>query len=234
MRRPCKVKRSRPKQRFPKSNDVIMSDERINLIFDFDGTLVNSYGAIIDAFLRLFGRYGVTCDPEQVRDLALRESTRHTLEVIGGANGLDVNAIVKEFSAREENLSLMSLYPHIGELLGDKRFRCFVYTHRGQSSVEILRYFGIDGFFEEIVNNTYGLARKPDGAGVEYLVAKYGLDRSKTYYVGDRRLDIECGLNAGCGAIFYQSSGLDIECADASFVVSDFGEIPGLFFPSAQ
>ena len=75
---------------------------------------------------------------------------------------------------------------------------------------------------------SFGFKAKPDSQGVDYLVQKYGLDKAKTYYVGDRIIDIQCGLNAGVGTIFYNSSGLDIDSSEADFVVSDLAEIIGL------
>ena len=49
----------------------------------------------------------------------------------------------------------------------------------------------------------YGCRPKPSGDGVRYLVEKYGLDPDRTWYVGDRSLDVLCAKDAGVKALLY-------------------------------
>ena len=79
----------------------------------------------------------------------------------------------------------------------------FVYTHRGSSSVPILKRLEILDCFREVVTSEYGLAKKPSGEGVRYLLGKYNLDPEKTWYVGDRTLDVLCAKDAGVRALLY-------------------------------
>ena len=61
----------------------------------------------------------------------------------------------------------------------------------------------MDKFFEEIITAEDRFKRKPDPEALLYLIDKYNMDKSQTYYVGDRHLDVECAKNAGIKAIFY-------------------------------
>ena len=45
------------------------------------------------------------------------------------------------------------------------------------------------------------LGENQNPEGVDYLVDKYQLDRSETYYIGDRTLDVDLADNAGIGSI---------------------------------
>lgn len=204
--------------------------DKINLIFDCDGTLIDSYAAITDVICRAFAKLGLDCDPEYVRALCLFENVGFCMEKISEENGLDADIIKEEYRNTTENRELIRLYPNVRQLLADDRFRCFVYTHRGSSCHEIFTRLGIEDAFADIIDSSFGLEKKPSGQGVEYLVEKYGLDKSKTYYVGDRSMDIECGINAGVGTVFFNSSGLDINCSQADIVVSDLDEIPSVIF----
>ncbi|MCQ2457487.1 MAG: HAD hydrolase-like protein [Clostridia bacterium] len=208
-----------------------MTNDKINLIFDCDGTLIDSYPAIADATRRLFLAHGVACDAEEIRGRALHTWLSRCIEDIAKENGLDPEMMLRDLSRFPENPAMIRPMPHADELLRCGRFRCFVYTHRGPGCRDIFTGLGMSDCFEEIVDSSYRFPRKPDGAGVGYLVEKYGLDRSGTYYVGDRSIDIECGLNAGTGTIFLRSSGLDIDCSRASFAVDDLKDIIGLPFP---
>lgn len=42
-----------------------------------------------------------------------------------------------------------------------------------------------------------GFARKPSPEVIDYGIDKYHLDKAITYYVGDRRLDVEAAENVG-------------------------------------
>ena len=77
----------------------------------------------------------------------------------------------------------------------------FVYTHKGKNAYPILEDLGILSYFQEIVTTDNGFRRKPDPEGVDYLVDKYQLDRSETYYIGDRTLDVDLADNAGIVSI---------------------------------
>ena len=46
--------------------------------------------------------------------------------------------------------------------------------------------------------------RKPKTGMVDYLCAKYNIDRSKSLLVGDKPWDIECGENAGISSYLLQ------------------------------
>lgn len=197
----------------------------INLIFDCDGTLLDSYGAITDRVCRVFEKHGIICDPEKVRELALYQHVGYCISEIAMQNHLDADLLLNDYKSVGEKLELITPMKHVREVLENEKFRCFMYTHRGESCRRIMAKLELDTYFTEIVDGTYHLRKKPDSQGIDYLVEKYGLDRKQTYYVGDRLLDIECGMNAHIKTIFLKSSGLDIDCSQADFVIDDLLEI---------
>ena len=77
----------------------------------------------------------------------------------------------------------------------------FVYTHKGLNAHQILQDLGIHDYFTEIITTANGFKRKPHPEGVDYLVEKYGLDKQKTYYIGDRTLDVDVAVNSGIQSI---------------------------------
>ena len=202
--------------------------DRINLIFDCDGTLVDSYDAITDHILRTFAAFGKSCSPEDIRTRCLYRTVGHCLEEKAAEYSLDLQSVRNEYSSSSDNIELIKLYPGTRMLLENENFRSFVYTHRSKSVYDIFSRLGIIDCFEDIVDFSFGFKAKPDSQGVDYLVEKYSLNKAKTYYVGDRIIDIQCGNNAGVGTIFYNSSGLDIDCSEADFVVSDLTGIIAL------
>lgn len=205
-----------------------VTKRKINLIFDCDGTILNSYNAIVDWIYRIFEKMGATCNKEEIYQLCLYKNVDYCVKVLADKFCLNIEDIYKNSEEVKENLELISAYPNLKELITNPRFNSFVYTHRGPSCKAVLDNLGVLKDFIEVVDSTYKLKKKPDPEGIEYLINKYSLDRENTYYVGDRLIDIQCGLNANIKTIFFNSSGLDIDSSKADFVVSNLIDICNL------
>lgn len=174
-------------------------------IWDFDGTLVESYGAIMEVLELLYADYGWSFDPEQVGAFILETSIDHLLDLQCQASGLDARLIKARFMAEQEKRDdQIVLMPHAQQVLSETAARGvkhFIYTHKGATTDAVLEGLGIANYFTEVVNSTHGFARKPDSEAITYLMAKHGLDQETTYYIGDRSLDRDCALAAGIGSI---------------------------------
>ena len=84
--------------------------------------------------------------------------------------------------------------------------RNFVYTHKGDNAFTILRDLGLESYFTEILTSQSGFARKPSSEAATYLLDKYQLDSEKTYYIGDRILDVEFAQNSKIQSINFLES----------------------------
>ena len=199
--------------------------DKPNLIFDCDGTLIDSYGAITKKVYECFLSLGYEYDISEIRKLSLFGTVDTCLETLAKRSGVSIETATAAYKATPEKRDMITLYAGVKELLQSERFDCFVYTHRGISSLEIFEKLGILPYFTEIVNSSYNLKRKPDKEGISYLVSKYKLDLKKTFYVGDRAIDMECGKNAGVGTIFIDSAKLKISTKNADFVIEKFSDI---------
>ena len=82
----------------------------------------------------------------------------------------------------------------------------FVYTHKGDNALTILRDLGLESYFTEILTSQSGFARKPNPEAADYLLDKYQLNPEKTYYIGDRTLDVEFAQNCGIQSINFLES----------------------------
>lgn len=206
------------------------SDIKKALIWDLDGTLMDSYEVITTDLVRSFARFGVTLDYEEVHDLAIRDSVTAAFRY--GLKGTDLSGdeVRKVYLDGELELEhLLKPMPHAVEIVdrtNSAGLLNFIYTHRGTTTDSSLRQIGLDGRFVETVTSQNGFARKPDPEGIDYLVEKYGLDRKHTYYVGDRRLDVECANNAGVNSIFFLDPRSILEpVGDEDYVVGDLIDI---------
>ena len=73
----------------------------------------------------------------------------------------------------------------------------------------ILRDLGLDVYFTEILTSQSGFARKPSPEAATHLISKYHLKPERTFYIGDRTLDIEFAQNSGIQSINFLGTPVD-------------------------
>lgn len=197
----------------------------INLIWDVDGTLIDSYDSIIDSINKTIERYGIYYERNYIRNIIQNASTGTFLEEIADINNLDPKELWDYYNSAEIDFSKIKLMPNVKETLEQldrMGVKNFIYTHRGESLYKILELLDINKYFIEVVGKNNGFKRKPNPEAINYLVDKYQLDKESTYYVGDRLIDQESARNAGIGAIYYQSfKGITLDKKDYDYRIDD-------------
>lgn len=176
-------------------------------IWDLDGTLLDSYGAIMEAAAETAAEAGLRDSAGEVLKAVKRGSVREYLTDVSARSGQPLEGLIERYRYFTHRLDgSITLIPGVREVLEELRRGGavhFVYTHRGDSSGPILERLGIRDCFREIVTSRHAFRPKPSGDGVRYLTEKYGLDPARTWYVGDRTLDVMCAKDAGVKAILY-------------------------------
>ncbi len=210
-----------------------MREAQFAFIWDMDGTLVDSYPAIVPAVRETLDCFGLALPEEEIHAEVIRSSVADLLERLSAAHRLDPQACKATFARlNDSHLSEIRPMPHCAQalrLLKQAGHSNYVYTHRGASCRMILEQTGLAPFFTEVVSALNGFPRKPAPDGIRYLMDKYALDRSRCFYVGDRSLDVEAAERAGIGSILY----LDPNSPGRStgrerFLIRDLRELPAL------
>ncbi|WP_295525522.1 HAD family hydrolase [uncultured Streptococcus sp.] len=185
--------------------------QKTAFIWDLDGTLLDSYEAILSGIEETFAQFSIPYDKEKVREFILKYSVQNLLVQVAEKRKLDVEVLnqVRAQSLAEKNAQV-ALMPGAREVLAwakETGIQQFVYTHKGDNAFAILRDLGLESYFTEILTSQSGFARKPSPEAATYLIDKYQLDHEKTYYIGDRTLDVEFAQNSGIQSInFLESS----------------------------
>ena len=185
--------------------------QKTAFIWDLDGTLLDSYEAILLGIEETFGQFSIPYDKEKVREFILKFSVQDLLEKVAEKRKLDVEVLnqVRAQNLAEKNAQVV-LMPGAREVLDwadETGIQQFVYTHKGDNALTILRDLGLESYFTEILTSQSGFARKPSSEAATYLLGKYQLDSEKTYYIGDRTLDVEFAQNSRIQSInFLESS----------------------------
>ena len=196
-------------------------------IWDLDGTLLDSYEAILAGIEETYRQFSLPYNKKEVRAFILKYSVQDLLVQVAEERGLDADRLnqVRAQSLAEKNAQVI-LMPGGREVLAwanQQGIQQFVYTHKGDNALTILRDLGLDVYFTEILTSQSGFARKPSPEAATYLISKYHLKPDRTFYIGDRTLDIEFAQNSGIQSINFL--GTPVDC---NHQISCLADIPSL------
>ncbi|MDW8743266.1 HAD-IA family hydrolase [Streptococcus suis] len=182
-------------------------------IWDLDGTLLDSYQAILAGIEETYAQFDIPFDREEIHAFILTYSVKDLLALDAQKYGKDLAQLnqARANSLREKNtdIQLMEGAREVLEWTVQEGIQNFIYTHKSDNAFQVLVDLGVDHYFTEILTSDSGFARKPDPEALLYLIEKYDLDKSTTYYIGDRLLDVETPLAAGIGSINLQIDGVE-------------------------
>ena len=184
--------------------------QKTAFIWDLDGTLLDSYEAILSGIEETFAQFAIPYDKEKVREFILKYSVQDLLVQVAEERKLDAEVLnqVRAQSLAEKNAQVV-LMLGAREVLNwadQVGIQQFVYTHKGDNAFTILRDLGLESYFTEILTSQSGFARKPSSEAANYLIDKYQLNHDNTYYIGDRTLDVEFAQNSGIQSINFLES----------------------------
>ncbi len=202
-------------------------------IWDMDGTLVDSYPAIVPAVQKACAEHGIDLSYDEIHAEVIRTSVGTYIRQIASERRVESAPIQARFDAlNDSDIDMISAIPHAKDVLhtlSEAGHSNYVYTHRRASCVSILRNAGLLPFFTEVVTALDGFSRKPAPDAILYLMKKYNLSPDSCFYVGDRSLDIEAAVNAGIGSILYLNPGSPGRATgEETYIVQDLLEIADL------
>lgn len=180
-----------------------------HLIFDLDGTLVDSKADLATATNAMLAALGlpqlslvqvasfIGNGARVLVEKALGETNRHLVE-----QGFSL--FMRYYAAHL--LDETRLYHGLDSLLADAQTHgmCLsILTNKPEApSRTIITGLGLDPFFPIIVGGDTLPTKKPDPQGVLYLQRRTTVDLHETLLIGDSRVDYETGVAAGvamCG-----------------------------------
>lgn len=188
-----------------------------HIIWDFDGTLFDTYEVMGRALQLSFHKIGVNEPLEniiQLMKVSISKALKHYIDQYH----IDEDFIKNyETLRREMELETCKPYPGVLDLLKyikETGRNNYLFTHRGSSSIDFLQKHKIYDHFTECITSQNSFERKPSPAGILYLINKYQIDLQEAIMIGDRDLDILSGKNAGIRACFFDDTGAECRVAD--------------------
>ena len=205
------------------------------MIFDLDGTLLDTRGDIAASLNMTLERYGIRTLPEDVIGSYVGNGAAKLVErSIAGTGREDSLAQITDFYRQcyQENcLGVTRPFEGIAEMLSKLRsngIRIAVNTNKPQRTSERVISALLPGLIDHIQGQTAGIPVKPDPAGVFRCMEIYNADPRECCYVGDSEVDIMTGRNAGIDIIsvdwgfktreFLAEKNAPVICSDASYL----------------
>lgn len=174
------------------------------IVFDLDGTLVDSKRDLADAVNALIAELGGAALPEQAVADMVGKGAAVLIRRALAATGVDVDlraALARFLELYDERLlvhtapyegmadALAALAPHVPMA---------VLTNKPARATErILAGLGLRGHFRDVMGGDTAFGRKPDPAGLLALIERAGATPETTWLVGDSRIDLETARRAG-------------------------------------
>ena len=187
--------------------EKIIKKRKPTLIFDFDGTLIDTREGIWEAYRALFRKYSdESLFTDEIRD-----------EVIGPAlkelfpkyfPGYDYDTLYADYRARQLEVSKVTNHPtlHADETLKklhDEGYTIGIISSRKKAGIEeILDDFDLRPYVDGICGVDCVEHVKPDPEGIFDLVNNNRWYR-EVVMIGDSMMDIECGKNYGAFTVAF-------------------------------
>lgn len=188
-----------------------------HIIWDFDGTLFDTYEVMGRALQLTFQKIGVEEHLEDIISL-MKISITEALQFYIDKYRID-EEFIKEYekTRREMELDQCKPYPGVLDILKeikDTRRSNYLFTHRGVSSIAFLQKHQIYDYFTDCITSAHSFERKPSPAAILHLVERYHMNPQEAIMIGDRDLDILSAKNAGIKACFFDEAGAISGAAD--------------------
>ena len=192
-----------------------------NIVYDFDGTISDTYPYFTKAQMILLDRYGIKDTYEHAYAL-LKVSVGHCIRSYDW--GKDYKLVQREFHEIHDVIAMEEQrpYPDAEEILRyavEQGKRNFLYTHTDTLAYRLLEKWGLMQYFTDAIDGSMNFPRKPAPDALLYLMNKNNMIPEQTLMVGDRDIDIDVGHNAGTAGCLYDYEKFYTECkADHSIL----------------
>jgi len=177
----------------------------MTILFDLDGTLIDSTEAILESFHNSFDVYG----RPQPSDEAIKVLIGHPLDVMYADLGIEKERVwdfVKTYKEHYQKIYIDKtvLLDYAIEAIDEARKIAMlgvVTTKTGQYSRKLLEHFGVMDAFDVLIGREDVDNPKPHPEPIEKAISMMQCDKERCWMIGDTRLDIASAKSAGIRSV---------------------------------
>lgn len=194
------------------SREAFIVKEAVRLlVFDLDGTLVDSKVDLANSVNHALGAYGIPAIPHQaIYSYVGDGATMLIRRAVGDERNGILHSVLETFLAhyRMHLLDTTAPYPGVPENLREwaGSYRMAVLTNKPlDMSRAVLSGLSLDRYFVDVVGGDSFDSKKPHPDGLLHIIRTQGVSPGETLMVGDSRNDVLAGKQAGartCGVMY--------------------------------
>ncbi|MEO8070945.1 MAG: HAD-IA family hydrolase [Acidobacteriota bacterium] len=174
------------------------------MVFDLDGTLIDSRQDLANSVNEMLGSYGAAPLSLEAVTGMIGDGARQLVEralAAASVNALPSDALVRFLSIYDRRLLEQTRpYPGLVDVVraAATRASLALITNKPETpSRRLLEAFGICDCFQWVIGGDSGFAKKPDPASLRHVIRLAAATPLTTLFVGDSHVDIETARNAG-------------------------------------
>lgn len=181
--------------------------EKKTLLFDLDGTLLDTYNIILASMRHTInGIAGKSYSDHELMSLVGTPLYDQMLKLGDGGEerATELTALYREHNdaIHDEGVSVFEGIPQALQELERRGYRMGIVTSkRHHMAVQGLRVCGIERFFQIVIGSDDWPEHKPQPGPVLHGAELMGADAAECCYIGDSPFDIQAGNAAGCTTI---------------------------------
>lgn len=185
-----------------------MNDYRC-FIWDFDGTLYDTYDRITRAVQKGLDEMGLSAQGHDIKALA-KGTLRQACVTLAGEDRAE--ELLARYFVHAEEEGEESIKPFEGaeetlKAVVEKGGVNYLYTHRDQTALDALQRDGLTDYFRDFITAEADFPAKPAPDALNWLIAQHHLDRHECVMIGDRVIDAQAGNNAGIKSALFDPDG---------------------------
>lgn len=208
------------------------------VIFDLDGTLLNTLGDLAEAGNRALSELNFPTHKESDYKLFIGDGIPKLIERIlpGNFTEKDFDEAYRLFGEYYAVHSADKTVPYNGipellEELAARSITCLCNTNKSHKfAVRLLNGFFGDSL-TEIIGGEHGFPKKPAPDAALYLAEKYKKTGFSPLYIGDSSVDMRTAANAGfdaCGVLWGFRSPKELASFAPKFLAGNVSELRGI------
>ncbi|MBQ8563947.1 MAG: HAD-IA family hydrolase [Firmicutes bacterium] len=189
------------------------------ILFDFDGTLVNTNDVILASWQHTYKHYLGHEVPVEHITACFGEPLLVTMErEFPGVDPAESAAVYRQFQVENAD-RLVTIFPGIKELLVALKEAGYVLgivtSRTRESALRYMDMFGIASYFNDLVTCDDTTIHKPNPEPLLLALSKLGASADESLMIGDSPFDTKCANNAGVDSVMVEWR---ITCDDTSLI----------------
>lgn len=201
------------------------------VLFDLDGTLVDSLPLIIECSRLAGEEIGLPWDEEKIRSMIGIPLLDTGEALLGKGKGAYYRDVYLKYFHQLHDAKL-KIFPGIVEMLDtlkEHHIAMAVVTSKIYSSAMMsLRQPGILGYFDQVITASEPCAHKPSPAPGLLALERLGAKKEGAVFVGDSPYDMQCGKGcpmATCGVTWGMAKKQQLAAEKPDFLVEKVAEL---------